>query len=487
MASLIEGYNYDIFISYRQKDNKYDGWVTEFVDNLKKELEATFKEDISVYFDINPHDGLLESHEVDDSLKEKLKCLVFVPIISRTYCDPKSFAWEKEFKVFLELAANDKYGIKIKLPNGNVALRILPIRINDLNKEDINLCESVLGGVLRGIEFIYRSPGVNRPLRASEDHVQDNLNKTYYRDQINKVSHSIQEIIIGLKSQKVSKEQEVLVDKESQDKINLRTKKIRRQQGKKLSKRKVIISSIICIATFIAFLLMYPMLFNRALIKKLNSEEMFNKAINNCDIYKYWSNYTGKIRNIHRRIDSEYIHDEKIEIQTKENFYRRTWSDDTNQIVFGIKDGKYFREVNGVSNPSVDLIKKYGLSDLDIHWWKEYHYCHFGLLMQVKSSGLKLNKKVKITKFQGDKHYELSFTYDSTKIKNDFFKNSFFDLYLDMKDNSLRGFKSNIFGQTGSVVCIGNQRMNGINIPIERLYLMPNNSFVALDLFTILK
>jgi hypothetical protein len=41
MSSIIEGYNYDIFISYRQNDNKYDGWVTEFVENLKRELEAT--------------------------------------------------------------------------------------------------------------------------------------------------------------------------------------------------------------------------------------------------------------------------------------------------------------------------------------------------------------------------------------------------------------------------------------------------------------
>ena len=97
MSSLIKGYNYDIFISYRQKDNKHDGWVTEFVDNLKGELESTFKEDISVYFDINPHDGLLETHDVDESLKEKLKCLIFIPIISRTYCDPKAFAWENEF------------------------------------------------------------------------------------------------------------------------------------------------------------------------------------------------------------------------------------------------------------------------------------------------------------------------------------------------------------------------------------------------------
>jgi len=104
MSGIIEGFIYDIFISYRQKDNKYVGWVTEFVENLKKELEATFKEDISVYFNINPHDGLLESHDVDESLKDKLKCLIFIPIISRTYCDPLSFAWEHEFREFMDIA-----------------------------------------------------------------------------------------------------------------------------------------------------------------------------------------------------------------------------------------------------------------------------------------------------------------------------------------------------------------------------------------------
>jgi hypothetical protein len=31
MSSIIDGYNYDIFISYRQKDNKYDSWIKEFV------------------------------------------------------------------------------------------------------------------------------------------------------------------------------------------------------------------------------------------------------------------------------------------------------------------------------------------------------------------------------------------------------------------------------------------------------------------------
>ena len=198
MPSLIPDYEYDIFISYRQKDNKYDGWVTEFVTNLKKELEATFKEDISVYFDINPHDGLLETHDVDASLKEKLKCLVFIPVISRTYCDPRAFAWEHEMIAFIQNASVDQFGLKVILSNGNVATRVLPVRIHDLDQNDINLCESVLGGPLRGVDFIYKSSGVNRPLRINEDHPQDNQNKTYYRDQINKVANAISDIIQGL-------------------------------------------------------------------------------------------------------------------------------------------------------------------------------------------------------------------------------------------------------------------------------------------------
>src|SRR5512138_280413 len=139
MSCIIDGYNCDIFISYRQKDNKGEKWVSEFVENLKIELESTFKGEISVYFDINPHDGLLETHDVDASLKEKLKCLIFIPVLSRTYCDPKSFAWEHEFKAFVDFASKDQFGLKVNLPDGNVGSRVLPIRIHELEKPDIVL------------------------------------------------------------------------------------------------------------------------------------------------------------------------------------------------------------------------------------------------------------------------------------------------------------------------------------------------------------
>ena len=249
MSSIIEGYNYDIFISYRQKDNKHDGWVTEFVENLKGELESTFKEEISVYFDINPHDGLLETHDVDESLKDKLKCLIFIPIISRTYCDPDAFAWEHEFKAFVDQASKDQFGLKVKLPNGNISSRVLPVQIHDLDNEDISMCESVLGGVLRGIEFIYKSAGVNRPLLPKEEDPQDNLNHTHYRDQINKVANAIKEIISAIKQPGQQTEKTV---KESSDQVSATPKN---------SKTTIIAGSIAVLALVILGILFIPKLF----------------------------------------------------------------------------------------------------------------------------------------------------------------------------------------------------------------------------------
>ena len=156
MSSLVPSFEFDIFISYRHKDNKYDGWVSEFVANLRKELEATFKEDVSVYFDSNPHDGLLETHNVDKSLEGKLKSLIFIPIVSQTYCDTKSYAWHHEFSAFNKMAKDDQFGVDIKLSNGNVASRILPVKIHELDAEDKMLLEIELGEVLRAIEFIYK-------------------------------------------------------------------------------------------------------------------------------------------------------------------------------------------------------------------------------------------------------------------------------------------------------------------------------------------
>ncbi len=198
MASIIiPGFEYDIFISYRHKDNKYDGWVSTFLANLTRELAATFKEDISIYFDENPHDGILGTHQVEESLKGKLNCLIFIPILSQTYCDTNSFAWRQEFCAFNKLVKEDRFGREIRLANGNVSSRILPVKIHDLDGSDRAIIEGEIGGPLRAVDFIYKEPGVNRPLIPT-DSKTDNVNKTDYRNQLNRLANAIKEIVYGM-------------------------------------------------------------------------------------------------------------------------------------------------------------------------------------------------------------------------------------------------------------------------------------------------
>ena len=300
MASLIPGYNYDIFISYRQKDNKGEKWVSNFVDALKNELESTFKEEISVYFDINPHDGLLETHDVDASLKEKLRCLVFIPIISRTYCDPRSFAWEHEFMAFIKQASKDQFGLKIKLPNGNVANRVLPIRIHDIDSGDIKKFESVTGGILRGIEFIYQEPGVNKPLSPDDDE-RKNLNGTKYRIQINKVANAIEEIISGLQLKPAGYESEKLpAGVHPAAAITEETA----QPGKVISRlsRKIIPAALVAALVIIAVIFLYPKIFkgsgNRNLVSPDGKISIAVMPFRNMTNDTLWNVWQGGIRDI---------------------------------------------------------------------------------------------------------------------------------------------------------------------------------------------
>lgn len=76
---------------------------------------------------------------------------------------------------------------------------MLPVQIHDLDSDDKKLVEAELGGSLRGIEFIYREPGVNRPLTPDDDE-KKNLNGTRYKNQINKFANAIKEIIGGIKN-----------------------------------------------------------------------------------------------------------------------------------------------------------------------------------------------------------------------------------------------------------------------------------------------
>ncbi|MBN2863625.1 MAG: tetratricopeptide repeat protein [Bacteroidales bacterium] len=278
MASIIPGLDYDVFISYRQKDNKYDGWVTEFIHNLQRELEATFKEDISIYFDENPHDGLLEIHNVDKSLESKLKAVIFIPVISQTYCDPKSFAWQNEFVAFNKMAGEDQYGRDIILPNGNVCSRIIPVKIHELDPADTELIEKELGCRLRSIDFIFSGAGVNRPL-TPYDNPEKNLNKTYYRDQINKVANALKEIIYGLHPDEKKRITKTYRTRAQEGYIEKQPWPLHRTKEKsKWVKGNIMVPVVIGLLVILSIIYLIPKLSHSA-VTRISKDKTLNKAI----------------------------------------------------------------------------------------------------------------------------------------------------------------------------------------------------------------
>jgi hypothetical protein len=197
MAASLPAFEYDIFISYRHNDNQFDGWVTEFVTHLKDELRATVKGELRIYFDGDRTDGLGESHQVNASLDHRLRSLILMPLLSLTYCDTERFSWQHEFLPFHRLASNDELGLNLPLASGNVGSRILPLRIHNLDADDVRLLEQTMGGPLRSIDFVYQEKGVNRPLRPKDDELPRPPGGLLYRNQINKVANAVKELVLA--------------------------------------------------------------------------------------------------------------------------------------------------------------------------------------------------------------------------------------------------------------------------------------------------
>jgi hypothetical protein len=211
------------------------------------------------------------------------------------------------------------------------------------------------------------------------------------------------------------------------------------------------------------------------------SGELLNKAIAFQDTQQKWNDYSGKVHLMTVFSDGRSSGGEVIEIQTKEGFYQCTRL--ASKTIVGIKNREYFREVDGNRSPDEDLIKKYNLGDENIRYYKGWHYFHFGILMELKASGLVLEDKVETVKFQGNDCLTLKFTFDANKIKNEFYKGSNWTIYIDPINYSMKGLKEigvmNMFAVFSGILTL-----NGIKIPLCRTYFKnEDNSFYFVDVF----
>jgi tetratricopeptide (TPR) repeat protein len=169
-----------------------------------------------------------------------------------------------------------------------VCSRIIAIKIHDLDASDTEMIENEIGCKLRAIEFIYASAGVNRPLKP-DDNPDKNLNKAYYRDQINKVANAIKDIIYGLHPDPRKRAAKTYQTREMVDQGEVRSSSVlqRSGMGKRISVTAVLIA-IFAILVIISLIFFYPNWIEKARTETASSD-LVKKAIAVMPV----SNFTG--------------------------------------------------------------------------------------------------------------------------------------------------------------------------------------------------
>jgi tetratricopeptide (TPR) repeat protein len=177
------------------------------------------------------------------------------------------------------MVAVDHFGKEIKLRGGNFASRILPIRIHDLEPEDIELFQQETGSALRAMDFVFKTAqGVNRPLKP-DDNPEKNLNGTYYRDQVNKVARAIKEIMLGMKSPDQTTKKEETAQKIQVKKVMEKFNLAKNTNSGNISWQKILSGIFIAVALILAGFYIYPMLFQADRLEMLRKKGQVSVAV----------------------------------------------------------------------------------------------------------------------------------------------------------------------------------------------------------------
>jgi hypothetical protein len=123
--NCINGYTYDIFISYAHIDNQSDGWIERFYKKLSPLLAQRVgrMDKVKIWWDSKKLDG---SIMFDDSIREGIKhsaimiCLLSPGYLASEYC-------KKELELFYKKAQTETVGLKV----GDRS-RILNVLLNNI-------------------------------------------------------------------------------------------------------------------------------------------------------------------------------------------------------------------------------------------------------------------------------------------------------------------------------------------------------------------
>ena len=154
-----------------------------------------------------------------------------------------------------------------------------------------------------------------------------------------------------------------------------------------------------------------------------------------------------------------------------------------------VKNGEYYRsKVN--NNSDVDIIEKDSSVLNSMRETRRVDYCQFGFLMELKNSGLILDKQIIRKKFQDHNCFALTFNSKDSKVLDNYFKGVNCTIFIDEQNYSLKGYTYENPKENQSYYCIvaGTVIVNDIIVPMCRIfYNSSDDSFMGINIITPLK
>jgi len=194
----------------------------------------------------------------------------------------------------------------------------------------------------------------------------------------------------------------------------------------------------------------------------LTCKEILEKTIKYHDPNGLWKTYKGKLYEV-TVFANNYVVKETIEIDLQNDFYLSTCFQDFGTLKRGINKGQNIFSLNDKPDIPENIKKNWGISDAGIKSFREQHFCHFGLPMVYKNSGMTIQDEVNVINFDGRKCYALSFIGKPELIINPLYLGEHI-LYVDMNNFSMRGMRW-IAGEVDRyAIFAGEVEINGIKI-----------------------
>ncbi|WP_439128552.1 DUF6503 family protein [Polaribacter sp.] len=228
----------------------------------------------------------------------------------------------------------------------------------------------------------------------------------------------------------------------------------------------------------LAFLLLFTSVISFS--QELTGNELLEKAIQFHDPNNNWNTFKGELF-VTMETPKSSPRKSRVRINLPEQYFLVKAIKDTVVTEYAIHKGDCSMAINGNTNPSEELKKKFGLSCERAKLYKNYYTYLYGLPMKLKDEGTIIHQNVEKKLFKGKEYLVLKVTYTKDVGKDTWY------FYFNPKNYAMEVYQ--FFKETKDsgeyIVLSGLEMINEIKMPKNRAwYYNKDNVYLGTDILS---